>query len=225
MANVDLDDVVERVASDKAYDPMFEQAYGDETITLERISDALAAFQVTLDRATRFDRFLAGNTRVLSDEAVWGLHLFRTKARCVNCHMGPHLTDNKFHNIGLSYYNRKFEDLGRHDITGDPEDAGHFRTASLRHVSRTAPYMHNGLFPNLRGLVNLHAFGGGRSARDLGNADPLYPSAAHVSEHLRPLVLSPSERAALVAFLESLWPVPDPAVGRFKAQVASLLQV
>lgn len=204
MANDDLSKVLTRVAGDQSYEPLFVNAFGDPSVKMDRISRALAAFQLTLDRATPLDRFLRGRQAALSDDAIWGLHLFRTKARCINCHMGPHLTDNRFHNIGLSYYNRSFEDAGRYAVTGQPRDVGRFRTPSLRHVSRTAPYMHNGLFPHLKGIVNLYAAGGGRSARKLDDGDPLYPHAARTSEQLEPLTLSPEEREALVAFLESI---------------------
>lgn len=204
MANTDLDGAVARIAADQSYHDLMTTAFGSKQVTVTRIAMALAEFQRSLDRRTRFDRFLRGSKRALSDEAIWGLHLFRTKARCANCHMGPHLTDHKFHNLGLSYYNRKLEDVGRYNVTGIRSDVGKFRTPSLRHLARTGPYMHNGVFPSLRGLVNLYNIGGGRSARDLKNGDPLYPHAANKSVHMRPLGLSRAEKAALVAFLESL---------------------
>lgn len=204
MANDDLESVVARVAASANYPSQMKEVFGSPEVNISRIASAIAAFQRTLDRPTRFDRFLRGAKDILSDEAIWGLHLFRTKARCANCHMGPNLTDGKFHNLGLSYYNRKLEDLGRYSVTGDPADVGKFKTPSLRHLARTGPYMHNGVFPSLRGLVNLYAIGGGRSARELDKDDPLFPHAAAKSPQIKRLDLTNAEREAIVAFLNEI---------------------
>lgn len=206
MANHDLSAIAGRLGQDPDYPALFASAFGSPGIALERVQEALASFQRHLDRPTRFDQFLSGRHELLSDEQILGLHLFRTKARCANCHFGPNLTDDRFHNLGLSYYGRRFHDLGRHQITGQPEDAGRFLTPSLRHLARTGPYMHNGLFPSLRGLVNLYAFGGGRSHSRAPEkmAEPLHGPAATTSPHIRPLDLSEAERQALTRFLEAL---------------------
>ncbi len=66
-----------------------------------------------------------------------GLHLFRTDARCINCHNGPNFTDNQFHNLGLSYYGRELEDPGRYNVTKEPADVGEFKTPTLRNIART----------------------------------------------------------------------------------------
>ena len=164
---------------------------------------ALATFQRTLISTGRadFDRFLNGDTAKLSDSALRGLHLFRTVARCVNCHHGPTFSDNQFHDLGLSYYGRKFEDLGRYRITKDPKDVGRFKTPSLRNVTRTAPYMHLGLF-NLDGVINMYDAGMATLRRKPHEQDdPLFPTKSHL---LRPLGLTKQDKADLIAFLESL---------------------
>ncbi len=103
---------------------------------------ALAEFQRTItSRRSRFDRFLDGEYKAMTDEEIHGMHLFRTKARCMNCHNGQYLTDESFHNIGLTYYKRKYEDLGRYHLTSNPADAGRFKTPSLRDVMHNAPWM------------------------------------------------------------------------------------
>lgn len=206
LANHDLTDVAAWLRQAPDYPALFRQSYGDQPITFDLVADALAVFQTHLDRTTRFDVFMQGRHDVLSDEQIHGLHLFRTKGRCMNCHFGADLTDNKFHNLGLSYIGRKYEDLGRYNVTGNPEDAGKFLTPSLRHLNRTGPYMHNGLFPSLRGLVNLYAFGMGRShSRALTAQDePLLVPASTSSPHVKRLELSPKERRALTRFLEAL---------------------
>ena len=194
--------IVESVLAEGIYAPMFEAAFGDQRIDIERISYALAAFQRSLrPRVSKFDRFLDGRTR-LSDQELEGLHLFRTKAGCANCHNGPLLSDQKYHNIGLSYYGRELQDLGRYETTKDPADIGKFRTGSLRNIRRTAPYMHNGVMPELTGVVTFYNAGGAHPRpREDQKDDPHFPQTDPL---LAPLNLTAGERDALVAFLETL---------------------
>lgn len=206
MGNADVEQVLSRLRANADYPPLFAAVYGDPEIAAGRLADALAAFQAGLEEPTRFDAFLHGDAWRLTDEEIHGLHLFRGKARCANCHFGPLLTDERFHNLGLSAFREKSEDLGRHLVTGKAEHAGQFRTPSLRHVARTAPYMHSGLFPSLEGVVHFYARGGGEVwARNAREAEaPLYPEAARLAAPIRPLDLDPDERKALVAFLKVL---------------------
>src|SRR6185295_7839093 len=77
--------VVEQVSAAQAYRDQFKTAFGDEAITLERVCQAIACFERTLARGrSRFDFFVRGKYEVLSDEALIGLHLFRTDAKCMN---------------------------------------------------------------------------------------------------------------------------------------------
>jgi cytochrome c peroxidase len=206
MANHDLAAVATRLAASPLYRARFASVFGTGPIEPADVTDALAAFQSTLEERTAFDRFVGGNRRALSDQQIFGLHLYRTKAGCMNCHNGPLMTDEKFHNLGLSLLGRPKEDVGRYGVTGQLDDVGRFRTPSLRHVGATAPYMHNGIVPTLRHAVLLYQTGGGhtlpRNAAEAAN--PLMPFAGQTSPILKPLGLSTTERAALVAFLESL---------------------
>ena len=208
MANHDMSGVVARLSASPTYPARFAAAFGTEAIAADQVLDALASFQSTLEERTRFDRFVQGNRGMLTDQQIFGLHLFRTKAGCLNCHNGPLLTDDKFHNLGLSLVGRPKEDVGRYVVTEDVDDVGRFRTASLRHVGQTGPYMHNGIVPTLRHAVLLYQTGGGRTRARPGNAKdaahPLMEFAGRTSPLLKPLGLSVEERAALVAFLESL---------------------
>ncbi|HRX73223.1 MAG TPA: cytochrome c peroxidase [Hyphomonas sp.] len=193
---------VARVNADADYLQQFEEATGRSGVAMDDITAALAAYERTLTRRTKFDRFMEGEREVFTDQEIFGLHLFRTKARCMTCHSGPRLTDDEFHNIGLTYYGRIYEDLGRYALTESPEDVGSFKTPSLRHAPRTGPYMHNGLFPSLRGIVNLYDAGGARPRpREEMEDDPLFPETSPL---LPKLNLTPDEKDALVAYLETL---------------------
>lgn len=195
--------VTDRIAADPTYTRPFADAFGSSDVTTDRIAKALAAFQRSLKpRSSRYSRFLADRTRALNDQQLRGLHLFRTKAGCANCHSGPLLSDQRFHNLGLSFYGRAREDLGRYDVTGDPADVGAFRTPSLLGINRTGPWMHNGLFPTLEGVVAFYNVGGARPRpRPEQVNDPLFPTTDPL---LIERNLTRDEREALVAFLEAL---------------------
>lgn len=207
MANADVAGLLKRINAVDRYRAAFAAVTGREDISLDHITAALAAFQRTLERPTRFDRYVRGDAKALTDTEIWGLHLFRTKAGCANCHNSPTLSDGRFHNLGLSFFNRKLEDLGRYGVTGDVSDAGRFLTPSLRHVGRTGPYMHNGLFPALPGLIRFYEAGGGR-IRAGQNVTPerqaLLDAAVRKSPQLEPFELTPAERSALIAYLNAL---------------------
>lgn len=120
----------------------------------------------------------------------------------MNCHSGPTLSDNRFHNLGLHFYGRPRQDLGQYEVTQDVRDSGKFRTPSLRNVRKTGPYMHTGGFADLRSVVNAYNAGMPRP-KPKGEQvdDPLFPKPDPL---LRPLGLQKEERDAIVAFLETL---------------------
>ncbi|MGW8304948.1 MAG: cytochrome-c peroxidase [Achromobacter pulmonis] len=213
--NHDAAGAVARLRETDMYPARFLEAFGGapaaqasvastpaSVIDADRLARALAAYVASLrPEKTRFDNVLAGRADALDDTELLGLHLFRTQARCMNCHNGPLLSDHQFHNIGLSFYGRRNQDLGRYEVTRDPADLGKFRTPSLRNVAQAGPWMHNGLFPDLRGLLRMYNAGMGREAPP---ADPPDPYAPRKSEHIKPLDLSPAEIDALLAFLKTL---------------------
>ncbi|MGS1010719.1 cytochrome-c peroxidase [Achromobacter anxifer] len=205
--NHDADGAVARLLAADPYPAQFLQAFGaapaaQPPVDADRLARALAAYVATLrPETTRFDRFLDGQSDALGDSELIGMHLFRTQARCMNCHSGAMLTDHQFHNIGLSFYGRRNQDLGRYEATRDPADLGKFRTPSLRNVSRAGPWMHNGLFADLKGLLRMYNAGMGRDPEPV---DPPDPYAPRKSEHIRPLELSADDIDALLAFMRVL---------------------
>jgi len=200
------DELVKRLNADVQYPALFQQTFAlTGSIKAVHIAQALATFQRTLVKATRntaFEQLLLGRPQRMSDRQLLGLHLFRTQARCMNCHFGPSLSDDQFHNLGLTYYGRKYEDLGRYEVTGKAQDVGAFRTPSLRLLSKSAPWMHNGLFVNMDGTIALYNMGMShpRPTEQQKN-DPLFPKT---SDRLKPLGLNLDQRRALNDFLDTL---------------------
>lgn len=201
--NFHIDLATKRLNKIKGYKPYFKKAFGKEKLTQEEILKAIATFERTLiSPKSKFDRFIEGDSTQLTNRQVQGLHLFRTKARCINCHNTANFADNKFHNVGLTYYGRQYEDLGRYNVTGKAENVGEFKTQSLRGVSQNAPYMHNGLFPNLRGVLNIYNAGMPQPKRKENQLnDTLFPTT---SKLIKKLDLSQSELLALEDFIMSL---------------------
>lgn len=207
--------VIERLRQVPEYEQGFKEAFGGEP-SYGRLLTAVAGFVKTLRSAqVPFDRYLQGEKNALSAEAERGVALFKGKAGCVRCHDGPLLSDSKFHRVGLPAsgdifavperhitFRRFFrtlgiaeyallrEDLGHYGVTKQERDRGRFRTPSLREVSRTPPYMHDGSLPTLEAIVDFYDRGGGRGT----GKDP----------RLRPLGLRAQEKRELIAFLESL---------------------
>ena len=199
--NNTLDAAVAHVNAQPQYQALIQTAYGTQKVDEDEMVAAIASFVRTLRPSTTLaDEVIAGDTKVLSDQQLLGLHLFRTKARCMNCHSGALLTDNEFHDLGLSFYGRRNQDLGRFEFTRDKEDLGRFKTPSLRGVVQGGPWMHNGLFPDMHGLMRLYNIGMGVVAGDPAT-DPYIPPK---SPHMKPINLNAEEIDALVEWLRLL---------------------
>lgn len=192
---------VRHVNAQAGYRKLARRAWGHEKLSEGEMVQAISTFVRTVrPPQTLADAVIDGQTQQLGDQQRLGLHLFRTKARCMNCHNGPLLTDNEFHDLGLSFYSRRNQDLGRFEATRDKADLGKFRTPSLRGVSHARPWMHNGLFADLPGLLRLYNAGMGVVAGD-PEKDPYVPSK---SAHIKALELNAAEIDALVEWLKVL---------------------
>ena len=185
-----VEEAVSRLKRKRGYRKQFRKAFGRE-ITGEDLARALASYVRTiLSGDSPFDRYLYGDREALPQEAQEGLRLFRGKANCSACHVGPHLTDEQFHNTGVAWRDGQPLDEGRFAVTGKEEDRGAFKTPTLREIVRTAPYMHDGSIAALEDVIDFYNDGGRRNP--------------HLDEALRPLRLSNEEKTSLIAFLRSL---------------------
>jgi len=200
--NMDLEVAIARLNSMPEYIALFEEAYQVDSIELEHLQKALATFERGLvSRNSKFDRFVEGDKDALNEQELRGLHLFRTKARCMNCHNGPLFSDNQYHNNGQSMFGRPGEDLGRYLVTEDAADVGKFRTPSLRDVSYTGPWLHNGGIFELSEMIDMYERGMPQMIPNKMNGHPLYPEKSPL---LKPLDLNREEKQALLAFLEAI---------------------
>jgi cytochrome c peroxidase len=179
--------VIERLTSDPDYRKSFQELYGVRP-NLKLVGDAIAAYEATLVTPdSPFDRYMRGEKSALSEAQKRGLALFVGKASCTQCHTGLNFTDNGFHNLGVG---TSGADQGRFEVTKDPADRGKFKTPTLRNVSITAPYMHDGSVATLEEVVDFYNKGGG--------------DAEGKSELMFELDLTAQEQKDLVAFLKSL---------------------
>jgi cytochrome c peroxidase len=195
------------IASIDSYGPLIEAAYGDSRANWQRLCDAIATYVRSIElRDTSYDRFLQGDSGALSDAAVRGLHLFRTRARCMNCHSGALLSDDLYHHLGTSFYGvGNYQ--GRFSVTHDPADMGRFRTPGLRGVLHTGPWMHNGLINDFDNLLALYNKGWWQNARPGADIDEtLFPK---LDPLIKPLNLSREDMNDLKMFLESMSPPPQ----------------
>ncbi len=209
--------------SDATYRRLFAQAFPAEAgqgeaalYSLSTLTKALASFQRSLlSFDSPYDRYRYGGQKsALSSAAKRGEELFfGEKLECYHCHGGFNFTDNLkharapfpevgFHNTGL--YNEDGKGAypksspGIVEFTGEPRDAGRFRTPSLRNVAVTAPYMHDGSIATLSEVLRMHYARAGRAVHAGRAANPLR------SEFIAGFEISETEIADVVAFLESL---------------------
>ena len=156
-----------------------------------KVAEALASFVRTIRSGnSRFDRFVAGDRRALTPLQEKGLNIFRGRGNCVSCHVGPNFTDEQFHNTGVAWSAGLFWDRGRAEVTQDDSEEGAFKTPTLRDVSRTAPYMHDGSFRTLEDVVEFYSTGARPNPR--------------LDREIAPRNFTQEERRALVAFLRAL---------------------
>jgi cytochrome c peroxidase len=128
MAQPDKQTALGAIADDPEYRKLFQDAYGREP-NYEDLARAIAAFERTLVfMDAPFDRFLAGNTEAISEQAKQGFALFNGKARCVSCHpvnpSNPIGSDSRFHNIGVAARTQNFEALARQALVALRQEDG-----------------------------------------------------------------------------------------------------
>lgn len=193
-----LEAVAEKLQARPEYVADFKKAFGSGAISPENIGLAIENFLLTrLSFDSKIDQIKAGRAEFTEEEAR-GFELFFTEseprlgkngADCFHCHGGAMFTNHLFHNNGL-----QGDDLGLYLTTGRDSDRRKFSTPSLRNISETAPYMHDGRFQTLEAVINHYNGAFERS-------DTLDPNLA---KHPNGLGLNDSDKRSLIAFLETL---------------------
>lgn len=209
-----IENLCSRIDSVSGYIELFKKSFPIEAkqfkkdgkpfiVSQNMLGRAIGAFERELvTRNSAYDRFVMGDKNALTENQKKGLKLFYTKAKCSSCHSGPNFSNYKFivqgvPQIGPGKLIQKGEDYGREEFTN--QNSGHFafRTPSLRNVSITAPYMHDGVLATLEEVVQFYNHA----------SQPRHPSVTNnmLDPLLRePLGLTDDEVGAIVDFMNSL---------------------
>ena len=193
--NGDRDVIEARLAEVPEYRRRFADVFGTSLPRFDDVWVAIAEFERSLvNFDTPYDRYVNGDRDSLTDSQKRGLSLFNGKANCVRCHTGKLLSDQKFHDTGVPKIDSKGlgdlfqvtfrfhmdgvtdavgrravfqDDPGRFLVSKSLTDVGAFRTAPLRYLAYTAPYMHNGTLWSLREVVEFYNRGGEQASSPL----------------------------------------------------------
>ena len=162
---------IDRIASMPGYVEWFDRAFPDEKEPLNygNIANAIGAFERTLTTPDRFDEFLKGDAQALNDDELAGLQVF-VDYGCVACHGGAAMGGDVLARFGVveSYWEATREfitidqptmpmDVGRFAVTQKAEDLYVFKAPSLRNITRTYPYFHDGSVWSLRDATQIMA--------------------------------------------------------------------
>jgi len=223
--------VVKRLGGIPVYEKQFQKIFGE--LTIDRVGEAIAAFERVLvtapspyDYGEQLRAFAGLDTEDIADDPELSVKyaaakeaatahpmsesaqrgrdiFFSEKGNCTACHVGANLADEKYHNIGIGM-DKENPDLGRVAVTKDEKDTGAFKTPTVRNAALTAPYMHDGSVATLEEVVEWYDKGG-------------HPNP-HLSEKIRPLRLTPQEKADLVEFMKACTgPTPTVETSRLPA--------
>jgi cytochrome c peroxidase len=207
--------IVERLRTIPGYTEQFKQVFGTD-VTIDGMVKAIASFERATAHSgnSKYDKYIQGDNKALSESEKRGMVLFGIrpsdddtdfkydvtknlkKANCTSCHVGANFTDEQFHNLGIGWNRKeaKFADFGRFAVepigAKNPASMGAFKTPTVREVSQTAPYMHDGSLSTLEAVVDHYDKG--------GNANP------YLDKDMKKLNLSKEEKADVIAFMKAL---------------------
>lgn len=148
---------IDMLASIPAYRADFKKAFKKEPISIEQVTQAIAAFEETLVTPnSRFDKWLQGNKKALTKDEIAGYQLFKSSG-CVACHNGAAVGGNSFQKMGVvqAYKEADGSPIGRSAVTGKAVDRFTFKVPTLRNVELTYPYFHDGEADTLTQAVDI----------------------------------------------------------------------
>ena len=170
MGMSDVDEAMARVIAIPGYKAYFDEAFGPDAMTVENAARAVAAFERTLITPnSAYDKYVKGDKQAMTEQQIRGMNTFES-AGCLACHSGPAFNGPGM-KMGEGFY-AKFptfadndyvatykidQDKGRAEVTGKDADANMFRVPTLRNITDTAPYFHNGSINDLHEAVRVMA--------------------------------------------------------------------
>ncbi len=183
------EEIVKQLNAMPGYREQFQKVFGADA-TPDAVGKALAAYERTIFCGdTAWDKYNQGEKQALSPAAERGWNVWREKAGCGSCHAGILFTDLQYHNTGVGL-DKPEPDAGRGKVTSQPAHHGAFKTPTLRDISKSAPYFHDGSVATLEEAVDF-MLGGGR-------ANP------NLDKNMTKVTLTAAERSDLIALLKSL---------------------
>lgn len=169
MGMKDTETAMQRVRAIAGYKSAFTQVFGKNQMTVDNAAKAVAAFERTLITPNSpFDKYINGDKTAMNTQQIRGMNVFAATG-CTSCHSGaafngPQSSSGEgfymkfptFDNAYIKKYNLA-ADKGREEVTGKESDRNLFRIPTLRNITDTAPYFHNGSVNNLHEAVRVMA--------------------------------------------------------------------
>ena len=184
----DFENVLTKLQASSIYPNLFQNAFGDSTVTGEHALKAISQFELTLvSFKSKYDSVMQ-NQAVFTDQESNGYTLF--KQNCSSCHTEPLFTNDEFANNGLAV-DTTLNDFGRFRVTKKSEDSLKFKVPTLRNIQYSHPYMHDGRFRKLSQVLHHYT-------------DGINESATLAEELHNPIELTSNEKVDIVAFLFTL---------------------
>ena len=199
--NMNFGSLLTWLQNNGAYKAVFALAYPNEGINKTTLSKAIASFERTIvSNNSPFDRWVKGDETALTKQQVRGFKVFldEEKGNCAACHQAPNFTDNGFHNLGLASYDQENPDMGRYTHKPIGLMKGAFKTPTLRDVTNTGPYFHDGSAETLMDVVEHYVTGG--------------VAKENISPSMKALKLTQREKHDLVEFMHALTSPPQTMV-------------
>ena len=200
----DMDAAALEIKKNKVYVAKFKSAFPKKEISAFEIKNALGSYIRSLSNYdAKFDRYMRAETTFTADEKA-GFNLFAGKAKCASCHFipltngtaPPHFDRSESEVLGVPDKSGKLDgDLGKFLISNAPMHKNSFKTPTIRNITLTAPYMHNGVYKTLEEVIDFYEEGGG-AGLGFNLENQTLPTDK--------LNLSDLEKKQLIAFMKTL---------------------
>ena len=207
--HTDLQTLEETVKRDTTYQQLYKTTYPSEPVDQKNLRIAIASYIRSLAPFnSKLDRNIRSEENSLTANEINGFNLFHGKAKCATCHfpplyngtVPPNYKESEIELIGVPGQNDTLKaiispDLGRYYVYETPERKHFFKTPTVRNIKKTAPYMHNGVYQNLKDVITFYNKGGGSGIGIEEKYQTLPPD---------PLGLSKKEQNDLILFMKTL---------------------